>query len=75
MAKLKYRIQYVSGISEELIKSFETEEEGRHDLESKLGNHVKWLSFGDKHVNLDNVLSIEIIENSTQNPGSRVRIG
>lgn len=61
MEKAKYKFYYVNGETEELETLRTYNDEAKSELNLKLTHNPTWLSVGGKHINLSNVISIEVV--------------
>ncbi|MGE7604355.1 hypothetical protein ACQKL5_18045 [Peribacillus sp. NPDC097675] len=62
MSKEKYKFYYVNGVTEEL-EANEPIMDHASIINLQLIQNATWLQVGGKHINLANVISIEIVEN------------
>lgn len=61
MEKAKYKFYFVNGQIEELETQYEYTDDANGDLRVKLTHNPTWLYVGGKHINLSNVISIEVV--------------
>lgn len=61
MSNAKYRFYYINGEIEELETENQYNEDARSKLNLKLTHNPTWMYVGGKHINLANVISIEVV--------------
>ncbi len=61
MGKVKYKFHYITGESEEFETEYEYKEDARKKMGFVLDKGAKWFGIEGKMINLDHVLSIEIL--------------
>ncbi|OMP67007.1 hypothetical protein [Domibacillus epiphyticus] len=61
MSNAKFKLYYVNGENEELESQYECNDEARSFLSKRLDSNRTWIYLCRKHINLKNVVHIEVI--------------